>query len=102
MQQRLLPKENTIHNSFVRYDKTIHCEMSVRRKVSRRNVLTAKYPHRKMSLRRSDRTPKCPYSENSYGEISDDEKSYGKQSGHGHYIQWLNSCKVFENENSLN
>ena len=37
--------------------------MSVRQKVSRRSVFTAKCPHGEMSLRRSVRTVKCPYGE---------------------------------------
>ena len=44
-----------------RYDKTIYGEMSVRQKVSRWSVLTAKCPNGEVSLRRSVLTAKCPH-----------------------------------------
>ena len=62
--------------------------MSVRQKVSRRSVLTAKCPHGEMSLRRSVRTAKCPYGELSYGEVSYGEKSYGEKSGNRRNIDY--------------
>ena len=56
--------------------------MSVRQKVRRRSVLTAKCPHGELSVRRTVRAAKCPYGEMSYGEMSYGEKSYGEKSGH--------------------
>ena len=40
--------------------KIVYGEMSVRQKVSRRSVLTAKCPYGEVSVRRSVRTAKCP------------------------------------------
>ena len=65
--------------------------MSVRQKVSRRNVLTAKCPYGEVSLRQSVLTAKCPYGKMSvrrnvrtakspYGEMSYDGKPYGENS----------------------
>ena len=55
----------------------VYGEMSVRQKVSRPSVLTAKCPHGEMSY------GEMSYSEMSYGEMSYGEKSYGEKSGHG-------------------
>ena len=44
--------------------------MTVRQKVLRRSLLTAKSPHCEMSLRRSVLTAKCPNGEVSYGNNS--------------------------------
>ena len=80
---KVATEKNTVHNGLERYDKIVYSEISVRQKVSRRSVLTAKCPHGEMSLRRSIRTAKCQYGEKYYGEMSHGEKSYGKKSGHG-------------------
>ena len=68
----LLPKEKTIYNVFVRYDKTVYGEMSVRQR-----VLTAECSHIEMSLRQNVRMAKCPN-----GKMSHGEKFYGKRSRH--------------------
>ena len=72
--------------------------MSERQKVSRRSVLTAKFPYGKVSPQRNVLTPKYPHGEMflprsvrtakhpggkiSYGEISFGRKFYCEKSGH--------------------
>ena len=66
--------------------------MSVRKKVSRRSVLTAKCPHGEMSLRRSVRTAKCPY-----GEVSVRRK-VGSRKRMGISTEMADSLQVSNNQ----
>ena len=97
VQECLLPNKNTIHNGLERYDKTIYGEMSVRQKVSRWSVLTAKCVYGEVSLRPSVLTAKSPHGETSsrrsvpttkcpHGELFCGEKTYGEKSGHDMYV----------------
>ena len=57
----LLPEGNTIHNSLVRYNKTVYNEISVLQVVSRRSALTVKCSYGNVSVRLSVRRANCPY-----------------------------------------